>query len=156
MENYVARFSGLKEPLRRLTVAFTGTVALCAISCRSMKQMEWKERSLQTERIGQEVILLPESERLLVDLSALENMPRASTLTKPKETDKGGLTVKKRPDGLIEIESRRDTIRIRSDTVCNHSQENTEVMQKKESGNAALKWLSLFLLICLFVYLLRR
>ncbi|MGL5785192.1 MAG: hypothetical protein ACRCX4_00015 [Bacteroidales bacterium] len=74
---------------------------------------------IQTERLRQEVILLPESERLIVDLSALNNLAPASALIAPKE-NAGGLTVKKRADGLIEIESRKDTVRIRSDTVCSH------------------------------------
>ncbi|MGL5920994.1 MAG: hypothetical protein ACRCZQ_10925 [Bacteroidales bacterium] len=89
------------------------------MGCRSMKQTEKSEQRIRTERIGQEVILLPESERLIVDLSTLDRLTPATEFIAPKNNS-GGLTVKKRPDGLIEIESRRDTIRIRGDTVCNH------------------------------------
>ncbi|MGL5786265.1 MAG: hypothetical protein ACRCX4_05585 [Bacteroidales bacterium] len=77
------------------------------------------------------MILLPESERLIVDLSALSALAPASALVAPVE-NAGGLTVKKRPDGLIEIESRRDTVRIRSDTVCGHNMEEKE--EVRENG----------------------
>ena len=91
---------------------------------------------IQTERLRQEVILLPESERLIVDLSALNNLTPASALIAPKE-NAGGLTVKKRADGLIEIESRKDTVRIRSDTACSHTVELSEV---KEERNRRWPW----------------
>ena len=90
---------------------------------------------IQTERVGQEVILLPESEKLIVDLSTLKNLPVAAPLIFTEEKP-GGLTVKKRPDGLIEIESRRDTIRIRSDTECNHTVADTQVGSKEIQGRS--------------------
>ena len=74
---------------------------------------------IQTERLRQEVILLPESERLIVDISTLDRLTPATEFVTPK-SNSSGLTVKKRADGLIEIESRRDTVRIRGDTVCSH------------------------------------
>lgn len=153
MVNYSAKYTDLKELSRRLAVAFTGVIALCAISCHSTKQMELKERTLRTERIGQEVILLPESEQLIVDLSTLENLAPASALTQPVQADRGGLTVKKRKDGLIEIESRRDTVRIRSDAICNHSIEDTKVIQKSESGNKLMGWLALLFLVVALIAL---
>ena len=119
MENCVGRYTGLSGLWRRFIIAGTGFIVLCCASCQSMKRTETSERLIQTEQLRQEVILLPESERLIVDLSALGNLAPASALIAPKE-NAGGLTVKKRADGLIEIESRRDTVRIRGDTVCSH------------------------------------
>ena len=119
MQNYETKCSGSKGLLRRLTTVLTASIALYCMGCQSMKRTETSERLIRTERIGQEVILLPESERLIVDLSSLERLTPATEFVTPIGNS-AGLTVKKRPDGLIEIESRRDTVRIRGDTVCNH------------------------------------
>ncbi|MGL5785320.1 MAG: hypothetical protein ACRCX4_00665 [Bacteroidales bacterium] len=88
-----------------------------------------------------------------MDLSALDNLAPASALIAPKE-NAGGLTVKKRVDGLIEIESRRDTVRIRGDTVCSH-----EYMDLDTAGTAGGRpwrpWvmvLAVFLLVCILRY----
>ena len=106
---------------------------------------------IQTERLRQEVILLPESERLVVDLSALNNLAPASVLIAPKE-NAGGLTVKKRADGLIDIESRRDTVRIRSDTACSHTVEFSEVKEERNRGRPWVIVLAVFLLVCILRY----
>lgn len=100
---------------------------------------------MQTERIGQEVILLPESEKLIIDLSALNNLPVAASLIPPQEKQ-SGLTVKKRPDGLIEIESRRDTIHIRTDTECNHTVSDLQVRGKEIRGRSGYIVCLVFLL----------
>lgn len=152
MQNYEIKYSGSKGLLRRLTTVLTASIALCCIGCQSMKRTETSERVIWTERIGQEVILLPESERLIVDLSSLERLTPATEFVAPKE-NAGGLTVKKRADGLIEIESRRDTVRIRGDTVCSHEYLDLDFKENRNRGRPWRPWvivLAVFLLFLLF------
>ncbi|MGL5920017.1 MAG: hypothetical protein ACRCZQ_05910 [Bacteroidales bacterium] len=111
-----------------------------------MKQTEKSEQRIQTERIGQEVILLPESERLIVDLSMLDRLTPETEFVAPKDKS-GGLTVKKRADGLIEIESRRDTVRIRGDTVCSH-----EYLERDSAGTSGGRpWRPWVIVLAVFV-----
>ena len=152
MGNCAGKYTGLSGLWRRFIIAGTGLIVLCCVSCRQTKLT--RERTVETERLRQEVILLPESERLIVDLSALDNLAPASALIAPKE-NAGGLTVKKRADGLIEVESRRDTVRIRSDTVCSHTAEFTEVKEERSRGRPWVIVLAVLLLICFF-YRLRK
>ncbi|MGL5786187.1 MAG: hypothetical protein ACRCX4_05180 [Bacteroidales bacterium] len=111
---------------------------------------------IQTEQLRQEVILLPESERLIVDISTLDRLTPATEFVTPK-SNSSGLTVKKRADGLIEIESRRDTVRIRGDTVCSH-----EYMDLDTAGTAggrpwkAWMMMCVVLLLMCFFYRLRK
>lgn len=107
MESFAAKSIKWKRLLRRLTVAGTGSIVLCSGGCLSAKKSEQSERMVRTERIEQEVILLPESERLIVDPVWLSKMPVS-------EGNPGGdgLSVRKREDGLIEIAHRRDTVRV--------------------------------------------
>ena len=139
MQNYEIRCSGSKGLLRGLTVVLTASIALCCIGCQSMKRTETSERMIRTERIGQEVILLPESERLIVDLSTLDRLSPATEFVAPKGNS-GGLTVKKRADGLIEIESRRDTVRIRGDTVCSHEYLDLDSVEERNRGRPWRPW----------------
>lgn len=108
MENYGERFTAWRRRWRKFTVAGTGSIVLCFGSCLSAKKSERTERLVETERIEQEVILLPASERIIVDPELLIRMPESGS--KPQ---KEGLSVRKRKDGLIEIEHRSDTVRVR-------------------------------------------
>ena len=150
MQNYEIRCSGSKGLLRRLTAVLTASIALCCMGCQTMKRTEISEQRIQTERIGQEVILLPESERLIVDLSTLDRLTPATEFVAPKE-NAGGLTVKKRADGLIEIESRRDTVRIRGDTVCSHEYLDLDFVENRNRGRPWVIALVVFLLLLLLV-----
>ena len=154
MQNYEIKYSGSKGLLRRLTAVLTVSIALCCMGCQTMKRTEVSEQRIQTERIGQEVILLPESERLIVDLSTLDRLTPATEFVAPKE-NAGGLTVKKRADGLIEIESRRDTVRIRGDTVCSHEYLDMDFVENRNRGRPWVIALVVFLLFLVVVTIKR-
>ena len=154
MQNYEIKYSGSKGLLRRLTAVLTASIALCCMGCQTMKRTEISEQRIQTERIGQEVILLPESERLIVDLSTLDRLTPATEFVAPKE-NAGGLTVKKRADGLIEIESRRDTVRIRGDTVCSHEYLDLDFVEASDRRPWRL-WVIVLTVSLVFLVVVRR
>ncbi|MGL5319156.1 MAG: hypothetical protein ACRC9Q_10785 [Bacteroidales bacterium] len=112
-------------------------------------------QQIRTERIGQEVILLPESERVIVDLSTLDRLTPATAFVAPQKRA-GGLTVKKRADGLIEIESRRDTVRIAANAVCEHSEVEAETKEVKNRDGPGLTWLAVFLVLGGVIVMIRK
>lgn len=124
MENYGERFTAWRRRWRKFTVAGTGSIVLCFGSCLSAKKSERTERLVETERIEQEVILLPASERIIVDPELLIRMPESGS--KPQ---KEGLSVRKRKDGLIEIEHRSDTVRV-SDVMKSKVEQSDQVVEQ--------------------------
>ena len=125
MENYGVRSTAWKRRWRRFTVAGTGSIVLCFGSCLSAKKSERAERLVETERIEQEVILLPASERIIVDPELLIKMEASG-----KKSQKEGLSVRKRDDGLIEIEHRSDTVRV-SDVKHNKVELSDHIVEEK-------------------------
>lgn len=145
MENYGERSTAWRRRWRKFTVAGTGSIVLCFGSCLSAKKSERTERLVETERIEQEVILLPASERIIVDPELLIRMPESGS--KPQ---KEGLSVRKRKDGLIEIEHRSDTVRVsdvRKSKVEHSNAINEERIKKKYYLSGTLLLLLLLLLL---------
>ncbi|MGL5787521.1 MAG: hypothetical protein ACRCX4_11985 [Bacteroidales bacterium] len=87
---------------------------------------------------------MPETERLIISPDILLKMPP----TEDKESQKNGLTLRKRKDGMIEIEHRRDTVRVRE--IIAGSVESTEIRQKERSVSL---W-ALIVMICGFIVLI--
>lgn len=79
-----------------------------------------------------------------MDLSTLDRLMPDAAFVAPRKRA-GGLTVKKRADGLIEIESRRDTVRISANAVCGHSEVVAETKEERNRDGPGLTWLAVFL-----------
>ena len=142
MGNCGGRFTVWKGLWRRLVIAGTGISVLCCVGCQSTRTVSDRTVNRETVRLRQEVILLPETERLVISEEAIRKLPTGHSIrshSDNKATD-SGITLTKQADGLIGIECRRDTVRIRNDTVYESVREDVLLVEKEEPRSNRWIW----------------
>ena len=154
MGNCGGRSTVWKGFWKRLVIAGTGISVLCCAGCQSTRTVSDRTVNRETVRLRQEVILLPETERLVISEEAIRKLPTGHSIRSHpdnKATD-SGITLTKQADGLIDIECRRDTVRIRNDTVDESVREDVLLVEKVKPGSHNWLWaflisIGLFLLV---------
>lgn len=104
--------------------------------------------SRETVRLRQEVILLPETERLVIAEDMIRRLPVGESIRSRTDTNpKGGISLTKHAKGVIGIESYRDTVRLALE-------QQTEITQKEESIGKRKQLSAVYLLICMLLIVL--
>ena len=96
---------------------------------------------------------MPKTERLVISEEAIRKLPTGHSIrshSDNKETD-SGITLTKQADGLIGIECRRDTVRIRNDTIDESVREDVLFVEKAKPASHNWLWA---LLISIGIFLL--
>ncbi len=154
MGNCGGRFTVWNGLWKRWGIVATGISVLCCGGCQSTRTVSDRTVNRETVRLRQEVILLPETERLVISEEAIRKLPTDHSIrshSDNKATD-SGITLTKQADGLIGIECRRDTVRIRNDTVDESVREDFLLVEKEEPWKQqGLKFLLILFLIGLVV-----
>ena len=142
MGNCGGRFTVWNGLWKRWGIVVTGISVLCCGGCQSTRTVSDRTVNRETVRLRQEVILLPETERLVISEEAIRKLPTGHSIrshSDNKETD-SGITLTKQADGLIGIECRRDTVRIRNDTVDESVREDVLLVEKEEPRSNRWIW----------------
>lgn len=148
MENCGGRFAVWNGLRSGSVIVATGISVLWCISCHSIKKVSEKTMSRETVRLRQEVILLPETERLVIAEDMIRRLPVGESIRSRTDTNpKGGISLTKHAEGVIGIESYRDTVRLALE-------QQTEITQKEESIGKRKQLSAVYLLICMLFIVL--
>ena len=136
------RFIGWNGLWRRFVIAGTGISVLCCVGCHSTKTVSDRTVSRETVKLRQEVILLPETERLVISEDAIGNLPTGHSIRSRSDNKAtvGGITLTKQADGLIDIACSRDTVRIRNDIIDESVREDVLLVEKEEPRSNNWVW----------------
>lgn len=111
--------------------------------------------SRETVRLRQEVILLPETERLVIAEDMIRRLPVGESIRSWTDTNpKGGITLTKHAEGMIGIESYRDTARFALEQQTEIV--NTEEVTKEKKSYSPTLGLYISMIILCILYLIIR
>ena len=127
---------------KRWGIVVTSISVLCCVGCQSTRTVSDRTVNRETVRLRQEVILLPETERLVISEDAIRNLPTGHTIRSHSDNKAtvSGITLTKQANGLIGIACSRDTVRIRNDTVDESVREGVLLTEKEEPRSNNWLW----------------